>query len=62
MKKLVNLTCFLLVAFMLQSASGFAANPKILVFTKTKGFFHTSIPIFFQEKSLLNSNLFSPTQ
>jgi type 1 glutamine amidotransferase len=44
MKKIVNLTCVLLVVFMLQSAFGYAANPKILVFTKTKGFFHTSIP------------------
>ncbi len=45
MKKIVNLTCVLMVAFLLQSALSFAANPKILVFTKTKGFFHTSIPI-----------------
>jgi type 1 glutamine amidotransferase len=44
MKKIVNLTFVLLVVMMLQSAFGFAANPKILVFTKTKGYFHTSIP------------------
>ena len=44
MKKIVNLTGVLLVVFMLQSAFGYAANPKILVFTKTKGFYHTSIP------------------
>jgi type 1 glutamine amidotransferase len=44
MKKIVNLTCVLLVVFMLQSAFGYAANPKILVFAKTKGFYHTSIP------------------
>jgi type 1 glutamine amidotransferase len=48
MKKTVNLTFVVLVAFILQSAFGFAANPKILVFTKTKGFFHTSIPIGMQ--------------
>ena len=44
MKRILNLTCVLVVAFMLQSAFGYAANPKILVFAKTKGFFHTSIP------------------
>ncbi len=48
MKKIVNLTFVLLVGFMLQSASGYAASPKILVFTKTRGFFHTSIPIGMQ--------------
>ncbi len=45
MKKIVNLTLVVLVAFMMQSACSYAANPEILVFTKTKGFFHTSIPI-----------------
>ena len=48
MKKIVNLTYVLLVVFMLQSAFSYAANPKILVFSKTKGFFHTSIPIGMQ--------------
>jgi type 1 glutamine amidotransferase len=44
MKKTINLTFVLLAAFLVQSAFGYAANPKILVFTKTKGYFHTSIP------------------
>ncbi len=44
MKKIVNLTFVLLVAFMLQSAFGYAANPKILVFAKTKGFFIPPYP------------------
>jgi type 1 glutamine amidotransferase len=44
MKRIVNLTCVLLVFFILQSAFCYAANPKILVFAKTKGFYHTSIP------------------
>lgn len=44
MKKIFNLTCVLAVAFLLQSTLGCAASPKILVFAKTKGFYHTSVP------------------
>jgi len=48
MKKIVNLTFVLLAVIIMQSACGYAAKPKILVFAKTKGFFHTSIPIGMQ--------------
>jgi len=44
MKKLLNLTLVILVVFASQSAQAQKDNPKILVFGKTKGFYHSSIP------------------
>jgi len=44
MKKILNLSLALLFVMAPQLAQSQKDNPKILVFGKTKGFFHTSIP------------------
>jgi type 1 glutamine amidotransferase len=43
-KNAINLTFVLLLIYITQSAFALAPSPKILVFAKTKGFFHSSIP------------------
>jgi type 1 glutamine amidotransferase len=43
-KNTLNLAFLLVLLYFTQSALALASSPKILIFAKTKGFFHSSIP------------------